>query len=106
MQLNLSFLKNNKEKSFHKKSSHLSPSFYWMVVFFSSVFLTAVFIFLGNFMFRDLNTEKSLDVKSNNKNSLIVKKERIDKILSYFKLKETKSEEIINSSVSVIDPSL
>ena len=95
-----------KEKSFKKESSGLSLNLYWEF----SIFLMFVVFFLSSFfgyhLFRQINQEPVLEVNSTSPQVETVNKDRIEKVLKYFSIREQKSNQILNSPSSVVDPSL
>ena len=94
-----------KEKKFRKESSGFSPSLCWELAVGIMLVTSLFFIFFGYRLFTRVNQEPVLPV--NNINELeTVKKERIEKILEYFSLRKQKSNQILNSPTSIIDPSL
>lgn len=94
-----------KEKHFKKENSLLTMDFFWSisVCILSIAFLLAVFF--GYQLFVEVNKEGDSAVNAGGQIEN-VKKERINKILEYFALKKQKSNEIINTPVLLVDPSI
>lgn len=97
-----------KEKSFKKKkeSLWLDINFYWklaILFMFLAIALSCVF---GYYFFTQTNKEFVISSNTSSGRAEIFNKERIEKVLEYFSLREEKSTEILNSSVSAVDPSL
>ncbi len=94
-----------KEKHFKKESSWFNMNFYWGLAC-CMVFMVGFFsIFFGFYLFKQMSQEPALQTGSVNKEE-IIKKERIKKVLEYFSLRKEKSNQILNSSSAIIDPSL
>ena len=93
------------KKSFKKHGLAFKPDFYWqLIVFAVFILILASFIF-GYYLFMQINQESILSVGSGGRQET-VKKERLEKVLEYFSLREKKSIEILNSPAPVIDPSI
>jgi len=97
-----------KEKKFEKEKENfwLNMNFYWKfaVCFIFIVILVA--FFFGYYLFQKINKEVILLGNMDGLQTEKVQKERIEEVLEYFSLREKKSDQILNSSSSVIDPSL
>ena len=93
-----------KEKSF-KKDLLPNPSIYWKFAVIG-VFLTVVtFSIFGYYLFLKTSKESEIPIEEVGQKIGKVDKEKIQKILEYFSLREQKSEEILNSPAPIIDPS-
>jgi hypothetical protein len=98
-----------KENNFKKEKESLwwNINLYWKLtvsIMFAIFFLA---FFFGYYLFMRINKEHSIISVSGTSNQAgTVKKERIDKALQYFSLREQKSKQILNSPAPVIDPSL
>jgi hypothetical protein len=101
--MDLKFLK--KQKKFKKASLIIKPDLYWRYLIYMTFFLILVSCVFGFYLFIKINKEPILPVVSTGGEGLI-KKERINKVLEYFKERENKSIEILNSPSPIIDPSL
>ena len=101
MQINFFKIK----KSFKKRSTSPDPNFYWKIIMFSVFVLIAASFAFGYYMF-NLTKEESQSYLENTKRKSPVEKERIQKALDAFSVKEKRSLEILNSTNSIIDPSL
>ncbi len=101
MQIN--FLK--KGTSFKKKRLAPDPYFYWKIIV-TALFVLTIFSFgFGYVMFTEtkddiITTDKYITKKQP------IEKEKIQKVIEYFSIRDKKSQEIINSTLRVVDPSL
>ncbi|MCM2338991.1 MAG: hypothetical protein NDI62_00850 [Burkholderiales bacterium] len=103
MNINIEFLK--KKKKFTKGDSKLRPDLYWRyILLVTFVLITLSFVF-GFFLFLDVTKDRDFSTISVNERDTL-KKEKINSALLYFKERENKSNEILNSPSMVIDPSL
>ncbi|MFA6586001.1 MAG: hypothetical protein WCS86_02460 [Candidatus Paceibacterota bacterium] len=103
MNFNLKFLK--KKKKFRKGGSGIKPDLYWRYILCMTFALVLIFCIFGFYFFMEINKE-SVSLFPGVSGKETIKKERIDKVLEYFKEREKKSVEIINSPALIIDPSL
>lgn len=96
-------IKNNfaKKDRFQEK-----PDFFWKIALYLGLILAIVFFILGFFIFKQVDKELVLSGENNSEKSKIVQKERVKEALEYFKEQEKKSGEILNSSFTIMDPSL
>ena len=95
-----------KKNSLQKDDLFIDPNLYWRILLFL-VFLCIVGVFFfGWYLFKKINKENDLVISDKSNQTEVISKDRIKKVLEYFSLKEKNSVEIINSSVSIIDPSL
>jgi len=95
-----------KEKDWKKASSWLSVNFFWnLAVGLMAVAILLSFYF-GYYLFMRINQESILSASEVSGQIENVKKERIEKVLEYFSLRRQKSNQILNSSSPIIDPSL
>jgi hypothetical protein len=98
-----------KENNFKKEKESLwwNINLYWeLAVCFMFVVVFLAFFF-GYYLFMGINKEPIIMSSSGTSNQIqIIKKERIEKALQYFSLREQKSKQILNSPAPVIDPSL
>lgn len=101
--MEIEFLK--KEKKFKKGGLGIKPDLYWRYILITTFILILVFCVFGFYIFMGINKEPILPAVSSNEQETI-KKDRIDKVLEYFKVREEKSNEILNSPSPIIDPSL
>ncbi|MFA6353651.1 MAG: hypothetical protein WCW93_01835 [Candidatus Paceibacterota bacterium] len=95
-----------KEKSFKKKDFIFHLNLYWIVVLIitiSIIFLSFIFSYR---LFMQINQEPILSVTNKNGQLPVVNQDRIEKVLNVFSERESNSKQILNSSLSVVDPSL
>ena len=96
-----------REKNFSKKESlWLNINLYWELAVCFMFVMTALAVFFGYYLFMQINKEPVMPLNSGGEQVETVKKERIEKTLEYFSLRKQKSDQILNSPSSVIDPSL
>ncbi len=90
-----------------KESLWLNVNLFWkfaVCFMFAVVFLALLF---GYYLFMQINQKYPVTSPSGTSNQIqIIKKERIDKVLESFSLREQKSSQILNSPAPVADPSL
>ena len=97
-----------KEKNFIKEQEDfwLNINFYWklaVLVMFVVVFISFSF---GYYFFMQTDQEPILETSGASVQVGTVKKERINKVLEYFSIRNQKSDQILNSPAPVVDPSL
>lgn len=95
-----------RKKEFKKGGFHINPDVCWEVVVVVAFTLTIASFVFGFYIFKQTNEDlvSSGDVVSGQ--TMITKKERIDKVLEYFSGRAEKSAETLKSPSSVVDPSL
>lgn len=101
MQIKLFKIKNN----FKKKNLELNPYLYWKLIVLSAIVLTTVSFIFGYYTFMQTQDDSAASIE-NAIHKKPIEKERIEKVLDYFLLREKKSAQIINSPSPVVDPSL
>lgn len=95
-----------KEKSFKKKESTFNLNLYWEIALFGASIMILSSFFFGYILFTQTNQD-SASLNNNISGQVpTVSKDRFKKVLEYFSLREQKSADILNSPVSIIDPSL
>jgi hypothetical protein len=105
LDIKLDFLK--KKKNFKKKDNPaIDPNLYWRIMLFLGLFIILVSLGLGYYLVKEVNKEPDLPILNGSTNNKITKKERIEAMLEYFRQKEEKSIETINTNNLIIDPSL
>ncbi len=102
--MNIKIFKN--KKKFKKGGFHTNPNIGWEIILFINLFLVAFILIFGVYLFMLTNKESEADGRESGSQIKIVKKDRIDKVLEYFSLREKKSADILNSPSPLIDPSL
>lgn len=95
-----------KEKHFKKENSSFSIDFYWKTAVCFMFLTILISSFFGYYLFRQTNKEPLTTTGKDTEQAYIIKKERIDKALEYFSLREKKSNQILSSSLPIVDPSL
>ncbi len=95
-----------KENNFKKKDFILNFNFYWKIAVFGAFVLILLSFFFGYRLFNQINEESILSSINLDEQIPTVNQDRILKALNYFSEREQKSVEILNSSISIVDPSL
>ncbi|MBI3888283.1 hypothetical protein HY311_00630 [Candidatus Nomurabacteria bacterium] len=104
MNINIKFFK--RENSFKKKDFKLDSGFYWKI-FLGITFMMILFAFyFGYNLFAHINEEFVLSNGGGNSQSKMIDKNRIDKVLNFFSIREENSNRIMSSPAPVVDPSL
>ncbi len=101
--MRINFLK--KKKKFRKGGFGIKPDLYWSYIFCITFILIFASCAFGLYLFLGLNKELIVPV-INTPEQDTIKKERLEKVLEYFKEREEKSTKILNSPSPIIDPSL
>ena len=104
--MQIKFFKKDNNFKKGKESFWLNINLYWKVSAGFILIVIFLSVFFGYYLFRQINKESILSISSGSGQVETVKKERIDKVLEYFSLKEQKSNQILNSSAPIVDPSL
>ncbi len=97
---------SKKEKNFQKKSISFYVNSYWKFAVFGSLAISLSFLVFNYYLFTEINKEMIVSTGDNKEQSNLVTKERINKTLEYFSLREQKSNQILYSASPVVDPSL
>ena len=94
------------KKDYRKEDFKIKADIYWkiLVIFFALV-IFGFFIFAFN-LFIQTNKEDVPIIQNNNDKIGNNEKEKIKDALKYFSERENKSNEILNSTLPIIDPSL
>ena len=95
-----------KEKNFEKENLALNINFYWKLAVSFMFIAILAFSFFGYYLLKKINKEFVAPTRESGGQIKTVKKERIDKALEYFSLREQKSNQILNLPSPVSDPSL
>ena len=94
------------KKIFKKENFEINPDIYWRVVVIVFLLLTiASFVFAYN-LFVQINDGDISSTQNNSEKVGNKEKGKIEDALNYFSEREKKSTEILNSSSSIVDPSL
>jgi len=101
--MGINFLK--KKKKFRKGGMGIKPDFYWKYILYITFTLIVIFCAFGLYLFLEINDKSTVPVVDISEQN-VIKKERFEKVLEYFKEREKKSAEILNSPSPIIDPSL
>lgn len=94
-----------KQKNIKKERFEIRPSLYWNYILWVILILFISSFIFGFYLFMKINNELVPPVININEQETI-KKEKLDRALEYFKEREEKSIEILNSPSPIIDPSL
>ena len=106
MKLNFKISGIKSKKNYKKGSLVINPQFFWNVVLGVILMMVVTAFVYGFLLFRKVNKEFiSSDVEINLQAG-ILKRDRLNKALEYFKTRELKSNEIKSSPAPIIDPSL
>lgn len=101
MQLHFS----NHKINFKKKRLAPNPYFYWKIIVTLLLVLTLISFGFGYSMFTQ-TTDDQASTEEEVGRKQPIEKEKIQKVLEYFSVREKKSIEIIGSTVHIVDPSL
>ena len=94
-----------RKKKFKKGGSRIKPNLYWKYILYMTFFLILISFVFAFYLFIKTNKELSLPTIKTSKKETI-KEEELDNALDYFKEREKKSTEILNSPSPIVDPSL
>ncbi|MBP9715137.1 MAG: hypothetical protein KBD52_01445 [Candidatus Pacebacteria bacterium] len=94
------------KKVFKKQDFTIYPGFYWKILLAASFVLISISFLFSLLVFLKINKETIVSPEELDLQTQTVKHERIDNVLKYFKEREKKTNEILNSPAIVIDPSL
>jgi hypothetical protein len=94
------------KKDFTKKDYQINPDIYWKILLSMSFVIMVTSFFYGSFVFSEMNKDTAIIGVNTNDKTIEERKIRIDKILGYFTEKEKKSESILESTSTIVDPSL
>lgn len=93
------------KKSFHKRNFEINSDFYWKIILSVVTIIMILSFVFGYYLFLRMSKEVEFSPETMTEANKI-NKERIDKVLRYFEDRFEKSQEIINSPVHIVDPSL
>lgn len=93
-----------KKNNYQKESLSPNVGLYWKLAVCFIFLVIFALLFFGYVFFKKINLEPVFS-NSGNKQVETIKKDRIDKVLEYFSIRETISDQTINSLAPVIDPS-
>jgi len=100
------FFKLKLKKNYKKENFKIEPGVYWeIMIIFLFLLIIVSFVFAYN-LFIQTNKEDVLTVQNNSQELGNKEESKIKDVLNYFAEREKKSTEILNSSSSVVDPSL
>jgi len=94
-----------KKKKFKKGGLIIKPDLCWIYIICVVFIIIIISCTFGFYLFAEINKEPTLPVVNTGEQG-IIKKERIDEVLEYFKEREDKSTEILNSPSPIVDPSM
>ena len=103
--LNFSFLKR-KNNILKKDNSKFNPEFYWKIILYITFAIIIGSFAFGFIIFMQMNTDYTDSPEASSAQTNLVKTERVEKVLKIFSDRENKSNGIINSPSTIIDPSL
>lgn len=95
-----------REKKFRKGGFHTNPNIGWELVLFLALLIAGALFAWGTLMFLDMSKEIKAPSLGEDAGKTEVDKERIEKVLEYFRAREKKSREIISTPAAIVDPSL
>jgi hypothetical protein len=88
------------------KKGNINPNIYWMWIFSLGFFLTLVSCAFGFYLFTKVEKDQANPNAGRTPSGRIISKEKINKTLEYFSQRVQTSNNILNSSGGVVDPSL
>jgi hypothetical protein len=94
-----------KRKKIRGKVLQLNPDVYWLAVLYGMFVIFIASCFFGYYLFLK-SSEESKSLPNKSLLAEKIKKERLEKTLYYFKIREEKSSQIINSPAPIVDPSI
>ena len=92
------------KKSFKENNLSIKSDFYWKIFLFLATFLILISFIFGYYFFTKIEQEFIPPKGDTGLKIETVKKERIKNTLDYFSQKTKKTNEILNSSSSILDP--
>lgn len=95
-----------KANNFKKKDFNFNTSLYWKIALLIGLLIIMASSFFGYNLFTKINQETILPDSNAGGQGPSVDKGRLEKIIDLFSKREDKSLQIINSPVTVVDPSL
>jgi hypothetical protein len=101
--MEIKFFKNRKK--FRKGELGVKPDLYWKYILSATSLLILLSCVFGLYLFWEINRESS-PAAVNSVEIESLDEEDIDRAQEFFKKREDKSLEIINSPSSIVDPSL
>ena len=104
----MKFFKFKKQKNYKKVKEGvlLHTHRYWEAAVFCMCGVTLLSILFGYYLFMGINQDSTSTTGNVPPQNETIKKERIDKVLEYFSMREQKSNQILNSAAPVADPSV
>ena len=105
--MDLKFLKPKKKINFTNKEFVYNPVFHWNIILYTSIILILASLAFGAFLFyKENNAINSLDDQELLSKEAILSKEKIQRTLDVFTVREKKSIDILNSVPVLTDQSL
>jgi lipid-A-disaccharide synthase-like uncharacterized protein len=95
-----------KENNFKKKDFTFYPNLYWKIVLIGTVIIILLSFIFSYRLFVQINQEPVSSFANENGQLPTVNENRIEKVLNYFSEREKNSNQILNSSSPIVDPSL
>ena len=88
-----------------KKNFEINPTFYWELIFFITLIAIIAFLIFGYHVFINTNQEPVLPVGNDATQVGTVDKNSIENVINLFSEKAEISNQILNSSAPIVDPS-
>ena len=104
--MKINFPKFKKEKKLTKDNTNVNVNFYWKLLLYAFLLFLVSSVAFGFYVFSNTNKEPVLSDTIISKQNDKVKQSRVDNVFNYFTEKTKKTDDILNSTVSVVDPSL
>ena len=95
-----------RKKVFKKGGLSASPGFFWQFLLLIGFLIIAASCIFGAMLFLEVNKGSVFEVENVDEGKITISKDRIDKVLEYFREREKISSGIISSPSPVIGPSL
>jgi len=103
--MKLDFFKKNKD-SFKPKKNNLNPNVYWIIIFFTGLFLTLCSFAFGFYMFAKVEKIIGEHPTSPELELLKVNRAGLNEVIEYFNKKHEIRNDILNTEPLVVDPSV
>lgn len=104
--MNINIFKIKIKKKLRKENFQPNQNFYWRIIFLLAFLMILASFIFGLYFFMKTNKETSFIEENISEQADLVRKEKIEKVLKYFSEREKKSNDILNASSPVVDPSL
>lgn len=94
------------KKHFKKEGSSIKPDLYWKIILNLAFVLIILFCIFGFYNFSRINKESVLSDAEIDLRNPSLQNDKIDSVLKYFEARRIRSEEVLVTPVSIVDPSL